>query len=176
MFPLAGTRGEWIHDSSFPTLLSFFPLPIAALAEERSCVFTAAGTYRNCTCFANRVDLIALLCRFRFTSLHSVAMQISLHIFAAVLPRKGNHRKKGGGLPGNRDNKNCGNSRRNCRSRISASKTTAVRTCRPRCGSHRLSSSPDLRFPGFAWPSQGNPNDRLSPHAEPPRIQWRYRS
>ena len=41
---------------------------------------------------------------------------------------------------------------------------------------HRLSSSPDLRFPGFAWPSQGNPNDRLSPHAEPPRIQWRYRS
>ena len=54
MFPFAGTRGEWIHDSSFPTLLGFFPLPIAALAEERSCVFTAAGTYRNCTCFANR--------------------------------------------------------------------------------------------------------------------------
>jgi len=54
MFPFAGTRGDWIHDSSFPTLLGFFPLPIAALAEERSCVFTAAGTYRNCTCFANR--------------------------------------------------------------------------------------------------------------------------
>ena len=86
-------------------------------------------------------------------------------IFAAVLPRKGNHRKKGGVLPDIRDNKNCGNSRRNCRSRFSASKTTAVRTCRPRCGSHRLSSSPDLRFLGFAWPSQGNPNDRLSPNS-----------
>ena len=97
------------------------------------------------------------------------------HLCRGVAP-EGQSPEAGGGLPGNRDNKNCGNSRRNCRSRISASKTTAVRTCRPRCGSHRLSSSPDLRFPGFAWPSQGNPNDRLSPHAEPPRIQWRYRS
>ena len=97
------------------------------------------------------------------------------HLCRGVAP-EGQSPEEGGGLPGNRDNKNCGNSRRNCRSRISASKTTAVRTCRPRCGSHRLSSSPDLRFPGFAWPSRGNPNGRLSPHAEPPRIQWRYRS
>jgi len=63
------TDASWEHDSSFPTLPDFIPLPIAALAEERSCVFTAADTYRNCTCFANRVDLIALLCRFCFTSL-----------------------------------------------------------------------------------------------------------
>jgi len=59
----------WEHGLSYPTLLGFFPFSIAALANERSCVFTAAGTYRNYTCLANRVDLIALLCRFHFTSL-----------------------------------------------------------------------------------------------------------
>ena len=54
-------------------------------------------------------------------------------------------------------NKNCGNSHRNCRSRFSASKTTAIRTCRSRCGSHRLSSSPDLRIFRTVRPSQVSP-------------------
>ena len=59
-------------------------------------------------------------------------------------------------------------------SRFSATKITPVRTCRPMC----LPS-----FKQFSWltPQQfcmafsDFSNDRLSPNAEPPRIQWRYR-
>ena len=59
-------------------------------------------------------------------------------------------------------------------SRFSATKNHRLRTCRPLCFPH-LSSSPDLRIFSSAQPSREIPNDRLSPHAEPPRIQWRYR-
>ena len=103
---------------------------------------TAAVTHRTCTCFTNRVFCIS--------------MQMGKgHLCRGVAPgraicRRGKSTATGG-------NKNCGNSHRNCRSRFSASKTTAIRTCRSRCGSHRLSSSPDLRIYGTVRPSQVSP-------------------
>jgi hypothetical protein len=118
--------------------------PAAAAAPGRFCGFTIRRRSRTGFAPVLRTGFSASPCRWEKDML------------AAVLHPEG--QSVGGGNPQQPGaTKNCGNSHRNCRSRFSASKTTAIRTCRSRCGSHRLSSSPDLRIYGTVRPSQVSP-------------------
>ena len=54
-------------------------------------------------------------------------------------------------------NKKCDNSQKELSHRFSQQRPPESVLGRSRCGSHRLSSSPDLRIIGFAWPSQVSP-------------------